>query len=140
MKTKDEVPESIDSKNDAHQIALELIKQLITLSSGVLALSATFIDKFKSDSPWILIILILSWFSLIISILAGIQTISIIVQSRLLNIIDWSKDVGQRYASISKYSFVLGVVLFAAFALISFILHPSQSTQQLTCVIECCKK
>ncbi|MGC2419002.1 MAG: hypothetical protein WA434_14770, partial [Candidatus Acidiferrales bacterium] len=40
---QDDIPDGGDS--DAHQIALELMKQLITLASGIVALSATFIEK-----------------------------------------------------------------------------------------------
>jgi hypothetical protein len=104
---------------DAHQIALELLKQIITLAAGVLALSATFIEKFGSASIWLLIVLALAWVSLIVSVLMGLEAISAIVKSRLSSDYDWSEGTGRSLASASKYAFVVGIALFAGFALLS---------------------
>jgi len=104
---------------DAHEVALELMKQLITLSSGVLALSATFIREFRIEQCGHKILLVLAWLSLSLSVFFGIQTISAIVKSRLNGDANWSTGEGKRNASGSKYCFLLGLVLFAAFALLS---------------------
>jgi hypothetical protein len=106
---------------DAHKIALELMKQLITLSSGVLALSATFMEEFQSPSWALLAILVASWLCLAASVFFGLQTISAIVKSRLTPDHDWSTGIGKTYAAGSKYCFVAGLALFALFAFISFI-------------------
>lgn len=108
-------------KTDAHQIALELMKQIITLGSGVVALSATFLEKFEICTVS-LALLALSWSSLLFSIFFGLQTISAIVKSRLNTEHDWSTGDGQRYARYSKYAFIVGIVLFAAFAFTSFLM------------------
>ena len=97
--------------------ALELMKQLITLSSGVLALSATFISEFATSSFILIAVLGVAWLALIFAVLAGLETISAIVKSRLSEDYDWSEGYGKRVAQVSKYSFVIGLALFASFAL-----------------------
>jgi len=106
---------------DAHIIMLELLKQLITLSSGVLALSAAFIENFLPESLVQILILIASWICLAISVYSGLQAMSAIVQSRLTPGLDWSQGLGQKYGSASKYFFVAGITIFAIFALVSFL-------------------
>lgn len=117
------------SGNDAHEVALELMKQLITLSSGVLALSATFVENFTTDSIAMLIVLLLAWLSLVVSVYSGLETISAIVKSRLLTDHDWSEGVGRRNATISKYAFISGLTFFAVFAFITLVVsEPSGSS------------
>lgn len=106
----------------ADEAALELMKQLIALSSGVLALSATFIEKFRTESFLLLLLLILSWLALLVSVIWGLETISAIVKSRLNSDDDWSKGYGRTSARVSKYSFVIGITLFAAFAFLTLVL------------------
>ena len=103
--------EITSESSDAHEIALELMKQLITLSSGVLALSATFLREFRLESSYLKIILILSWTFLALAVFFGIQTISAIVKSRLNSDFDWSTGDGKKFASGSKYSFILGLII-----------------------------
>ncbi len=103
----------------AADTALELMKQLITLSSGVLALSATFIGNFSTASVSLLTVLVAAWVFLTIAVLAGLETISAIVKSRLLPEYDWSRGRGLKTARVSKYSFVLGLALFAIFAFLT---------------------
>jgi hypothetical protein len=111
----------IEPCEDAHQIALEFLKQLITLSSGVLALSAAFIENFLPASLWQAIILFTAWVCLALSIYFGLQAISEIVQSRLMPGLPWANGPGRRYAAASKNFFVAGITLFAVFAFISFL-------------------
>jgi hypothetical protein len=114
----DDIPAG--EQSDAHQIALELMKQLITLASGVVVLSATFLEKL-GPGPVRRILLGLSWLALVTCIFCALQTISVIVKSRLNPEHQWSKGAGQAYAHVSKYAFVIGIFLFAMFAFISFI-------------------
>ncbi len=116
-----EAPQPAESSSDAHVIALELMKQLITLASGVLALSATFIDAFRTQEPGLMALLAVSWISLAAAVLAGVQAISAIVQSRLNPDFDWSQGAGRNYASASKYAFVAGLIAFALFAFLSLL-------------------
>ena len=110
------------SGTKADEVALELIKQLITLSAGVLALSATFIDKLPRGPSYILLVLLVSWIALVLSIYCGLKTISTIVKSRLESNDDWSKNEGKRYARWCQNCFLAGITVFASFAFISLIL------------------
>jgi len=110
-----------DKNGPPADTALELMKQLITLSSGVLALSATFIGEFATSSFILIALLAVSWFALVVAVLAGLETISAIVESRLSEDYDWSEGYGKRAAQLSKYSFVLGLGLFATFALVTLV-------------------
>jgi hypothetical protein len=116
-------PYGLDNEQyeDAHQIALEFLKQLITLSSGVLALSAAFIENFLPASLLQSIFLFTSWVCLALSIYFGLQAISEIVQSRLMPGLNWASGPGRRYAAASKNFFIVGIILFAVFAFISFL-------------------
>jgi hypothetical protein len=111
---------SNSAPSDAHQVALELMKQLITLASGVIALSATFIEKFPTR--WVLLpLLATAWVALLVCVFFSLQTISAIVKSRLAGDVEWSKNSGQRFARISKYTFLVGIFLFALFAFVSLL-------------------
>lgn len=103
----------------AADTALVLMKQLITLSSGVLALSATFIGNFSTASVLFLTVLVAAWLFLILAVLAGLETISAIVKSRLFPAYDWSSGLSLITARVSKYSFVVGLALFAIFAFLT---------------------
>jgi hypothetical protein len=106
----------------ADEVALELMKQLITLASGVLALSATFVEKLKLTPVYLPIILAFSWCALVLSVFGGLQTISAIVKSRLdPDESDWSEGYGKVRARIAKYAFIVGISLFALVALGSLL-------------------
>lgn len=111
----------LEQYEDAHLIALEFLKQLITLSSGVLALSAAFIENFFPASLLQSMFLFTSWVCLALSIYFGLQAISEIVQSRLMPGLSWSDGPGRKYAAASKNFFITGIILFAVFAFISFL-------------------
>jgi hypothetical protein len=108
------------SEENAHSIALDLMKQIITLSSGLLGVSATFVEK-TALSTFLLVLLGLSWLSLILSIIFSLEAISAIVKSCLIPDIEWSSGAGQRSAAISKYSFIIGLALFVFFAFIGLM-------------------
>lgn len=114
--------ESEDEETDgrADSAAMSLVKQMITLSAGVLALSATFLEKIGLLPIWLLSILALAWLALLLSIFGGIQTLSIIAKSRLNHDDNWSKDAGRRFARLAKYGFLAGIGLFAIFAFCHF--------------------
>jgi len=121
--------ESEDDESDsrADSAAMSLIKQMITLSAGVLALSATFLEKISSLPVWLLLILAGAWLALMLSVFGGIQTLSIIVKSRLNRDDNWSKNSGRRFAQLSKYGFLVGIGLFAVFAFCLFRTTKSDS-------------
>lgn len=102
----------------ADEAALELMKQLITLSAGVLALP-TFIDKLPRGPSYTFVALLISWAALVVSIYCGLKTISVIVKSRLASNDDWSKNEGKRYALWCQNCFLAGITIFAVFAFLS---------------------
>lgn len=120
MKKKTDI-KMVKQHEDAHLIALEFLKQLITLSSGVLALSAAFIENFLPTSMLQSILLVISWVCLALAIYFGLQAISEIVQSRLVPGLNWAGGLGRKYAGASKYFFIFGIIFFAVFAFVSFL-------------------
>ena len=114
---------AIEQNNDAHNVALEWIKQIITLSTGVIALSATFITQIVKAPNWTVWLLIISWLLLLLAIILGLETISVITNSRIHQNNDWTTGSGRKKAKVDKWSFVLGICFFALFALINFLLE-----------------
>ena len=110
-----------EKKTQAADSALELMKQLIALSSGALVLSATFIKEFGSLSWCQIINLALAWLLLVLSVVFGLETLSAIVKSKLSAMADWSEGWGKASAMISKYCFILGMVCFIVFAFTTLI-------------------
>lgn len=105
------------------------MKQLIALASGVLALSATFIEKLIAHQWALIVLLCVSWAALVISVLFGLETISAIVKSRLEDDDEWSRGYGQKSARTCKWTFVAGLALFAVFAILSSTLPKVSDTQ-----------
>ena len=124
--------EPVSKADDA---ALELMKQLITLASGVLALSAAFVDKLPKAPKYMFLVLFVSWLALVISIFFGLKTISAIVKSRLNSDIAWSKGEGKRYARFCQNSFLGGIALFAVFAFVS-LAFPSSKEGEIKVTIQ----
>jgi len=114
---------AIEPNNDAHNVALEWIKQIITLSTGVIALSATFMTHILKTPNWTVWLLILSWILLLLAIILGLETISVITNSRIHQNNDWTSESGRKKAKAGKYSFILGICFFALFALINFFFY-----------------
>ncbi len=107
---------------DASDAALEFTKHLITLSSGVIAFSVTFVAKFEGTPTWSYCILALSWVVLAVSVATAINTVSNIVMSRLHTNDDWSTE-GKNAATWSRWSFLVGLGLFASFGLIALLME-----------------
>ncbi|HZE70019.1 MAG TPA: hypothetical protein VE135_10905 [Pyrinomonadaceae bacterium] len=129
--TESKPPES----TKADEAALELMKQLITLASGVLALGAAFVDKLPKTPVYLLVLLFLSWTALIISLIYGIRTISTIVKSRLNSDDEWSRGEGRTFGRRCQTSFLIGIGLFAAFAFVS-LAWPSSNKEATRVHIE----
>jgi hypothetical protein len=111
-------PATGNGRDDADEAALELLKQMIGLSAGVLALSGAFLEKLKPHG-WPISLLLASWVVLLVALVAGLQGISAIVKSRLDEEYDWSTGYGRATARVCKYGFVAGIALFVAFAFAS---------------------
>jgi hypothetical protein len=116
----------------ADEAALELVKQLIALASGVLALTAAFLDKLPKVPLCFLLCLFLAWAALMLSIFCGIKTISAIVKSRLNSNVEWSEGKGKQFAQWCHYSFLAGIGLFAIFAFLSFAFFRPKEAEVIT--------
>jgi hypothetical protein len=111
-----------DRRDTAAKHALELMKQIITLASGVLALSATFISDLRTEG-WVLRVAIaVAWLCLTVAVFFSLQTISSIVKGSLDPDFDWSEGYGRRAAALGKYFFVAGLATFAVFAFLTLVL------------------
>jgi hypothetical protein len=114
--------------DDAAHAALEYIKQIIALASGILALSGTFIEKLVKIIGWHTVALPVAWILLLTSIYCGLATISTIVKSKLNGNQDWAEGTGKRYAQACKISFVGGIGLFLIFVLSTLFLQAEKGT------------
>lgn len=104
----------------ASETVLELLKQLIGLASGVLALSATFVDKLKPSQPYLTCLLAVSWLLLIGAVFAGLQAMSASVKVFHRPEFKWTERKLRNFARASKYCFIFGI---SAFALFAFLLN-----------------
>lgn len=67
------MPEDVPSEPASTEVYRDLTKQLLTLASGILALTITFLEKVLTEvSGWGQVLLATSWGLYIVSILAGI--------------------------------------------------------------------
>jgi len=97
---------------NAAEHAVEYLKQIITLSSGILALSATFLANGAMSSWHEFIFLLLAWTALALAVFFSLQTISAIIKSGINTDFAWHENPGKRTASMAKYTFIAGLVLF----------------------------
>lgn len=114
--------EEMALNNDAHRLAIDWIKQLITLSSGIIVLSVTFITTIFDQINWSIWLLISSWVALLLSIIYGLNSISVIIQSRVNQDDEWHSGHGRNYAKAAKWLFTTGISLFVIFAIINFLI------------------
>src|SRR5712692_1966781 len=81
---------------------LELLKQLIGLAAGVIALSAAFADKLAPHFGVAARGLGASWLMLIASLFFGLQAMSALVKSLKEPDFSWAADALRRNARLSK--------------------------------------
>lgn len=125
------------TSHDAAQVALEYIKQIITLASGILALSGTFIEKLVRDISYHTALLPMAWVCLLVSVYFGLATISAIIKSKLDNDRNWSVGRGRLYATICKLTFVGGISVFLVFVSWSLMLQagkPGDEPEHRKCI------
>ncbi|WP_371400853.1 hypothetical protein OHA10_23095 [Kribbella sp. NBC_00662] len=69
-------PDSTEWRRKAFDFAQDVTKQLITLATGIVALSITFVKDFANGAPkGARILLATSWFFYLLSTIAGILTL-----------------------------------------------------------------
>ena len=81
--------------NDAHTIALEWVKHLITLSSSIIVFSGTLVGLVLDEPNWSLGLLVFSWGLFMAVILLSLETISVIINSRINEDNNWTGGKGR---------------------------------------------
>jgi len=104
------------TQSDAHEVFLEWLRQLITLSSGIIAFSGTFVPLVSTEPRWPLLLLGVSWLLFIATIVSCLEVVSAITFSRIHNNDSWTKGTAHNMALIAKWSFISGITLFVIFA------------------------
>lgn len=113
----------MNENNDAHKVALEWVKQIITLSTATVVFSGTFVTQIFKHLNWSLWLLVISWLLLVSAIIFCLETISMITNSRIYQDDLWTSASGRSKAKASKWLFILGIFFFVVFAIINFYIH-----------------
>jgi len=115
----------------AFQFASELTKQLITLATGILALSVTFTkDILKSVPARGRYALFISWILFLLSIIAGIITLAALTGS-LAPLRGPSRGLGSNVripSGIQIITFVLGTILLALYGYLALSAPPANTS------------
>jgi hypothetical protein len=113
-----------DPGTKANEIAIEALKQLLTLASGVLALTITFIkdalDTSRSKASYTFLVPI-AWCLLALAIWTGWVAIPDACRKMTLKS-DYVFESGRPrvLAKIAQSSFLLGLILLTVFAVLNF--------------------
>jgi hypothetical protein len=97
----------------------DFIKLIISLASGVIALSATFVPKFSDHSPITMGILFVSWLLFAASIFFGIRTLTILTRCIMNGTELWWNQI-VRTARLCWWCFLIGIGALIIFAGIAF--------------------
>ena len=110
----------------AYEFAVDFSKLLITLSTGVLALAITFIDKFTGTelTTFQTVILLSSFFCFSFSALFGFLSISGLIASlsKPTPQTIW-KGLGAPMCTIQSIAFLVGILLMFLFVIVSILIR-----------------
>jgi len=98
----------------AQDSLIDIIKLMISLSLGVLALSGTFVSQMSSNVKWLIILLCSSWIFLILSIFEGISALGDINHRIQNDTENWYKPSFEK-AKRSWLLFKVGIVLLVLY-------------------------
>ena len=103
----------------AQSSAQDFIKLIISLASGVIALSTTFVPKFTEHGPIAAFILFGSWLLFAASIFFGIRALTIMTRCIMNDTpLWWNQVVGS--ARSCWWSFLAGIACLIIFAGVAF--------------------
>jgi hypothetical protein len=93
----------------------DLAKLLISLSSGVAVLSATFVDKLSAGTARAIFVLYLSWACLVLAVVFGVNCLSILAEAQHKDTKEWWR---MSYAPLRRCwrAFQGGVALMLVYA------------------------
>ena len=83
------MPGASNSDQRAHESARDLAKLIISLSSGIIAISATFVEKHTQGVRLVVVLLAISWILLIVSIFYGIKALITLVNAEQQDAQNW---------------------------------------------------
>lgn len=113
----------MDNSEKAFDFALTMTKQVVTLSTGILALMITFLSDIVSDVGLITrIILLLSWSLFLVSVGFGVFTMMALTGN--LDPKNWEENFSlygssiQTYSKIQMTTFFLGMLLAVIFGVL----------------------
>jgi hypothetical protein len=115
MNTNEQSTKENNGNTSALGFAQDLNKLLISLSSGVIAISAAFAERLSTGVGLAILFLILSWLSLTISIFFGINSLSKVLHSKKTNVENWH-DLIYPPLRKSNWFFFIGVALLIVYA------------------------
>jgi hypothetical protein len=106
----------MDGREKAFVFAQDATKQLITLATGTIALTITFVNDLAKAAPgWSLYVLALGWLSYLVSVVCGVMTLMLLTGAvRDPNATVDAPDVAQM-AKLQFVSFLLGTALTIGF-------------------------
>lgn len=99
----------------AQKSVSDLVTLLISLASGVLALSATFTEKLSVGAGSSVIILYLSWAVLVTSIFFGVRTLSKLAHAQITGATEWANMTLPSMRQCWRF-FQAGIVLLMIYA------------------------
>lgn len=102
----------------AQDLTKDLIKLLISLASGVIAISAAFIEKLSTGVGFSIVTLYLAWVSLVVSIFFGVKSLSKLVHAQQTDANNWYNITLPPMRKCWLY-FQAGVILLVVYASIA---------------------
>ena len=111
--------ESLDGPKAAVKLTQEITKQILTLSTGVLALSVTYINNLPPILMQYAFLLYISWFLFALAIIMGLITLSSIVHLLENNNYKPFEKVTTCPAMIQWISFIIGLISMTIFVIIN---------------------
>jgi hypothetical protein len=119
----------------------DLIKLLISLSSGLVGLSATFADKVADGTRYAILILFASWAALAASICFGVKVLSLLADAQYKDSDGWWGMVSPPMRN-SWRGFLAGIALLLTYGVFAAWGHamaekPPQISNARTCTCAC---
>lgn len=115
---------------NASDAALEYVKQLLTLASAVLVVSAIFVSRVSAKGIAGELAILAAWFFLLISLICGIVFITAVVASRINDDDKWAESTPKRFSRASFRSFSVAIAFFVFFAFQAYSIRNQSGSEQ----------
>jgi hypothetical protein len=112
----------MDPRLKAFEFAQETTKQLLTLATGILALTITFLHDLAANAPtWSVYVLALGWLASLVSVVAGVLTLMTLTGNIVNPAFDVYEPNTRSMAKIQFLAFVAGTALTIVFGVAAAI-------------------